>query len=64
MPDEVWLYYDWQTVVETWAVFQQHKILPNAGGWLDQDPLLVNHDWTVVAQIVSAWQMELEEAKK
>jgi hypothetical protein len=42
------LYYPLHYAVQTWVNFKEHGILPEAGGWNDQDWRLVECDWIVI----------------
>ena len=44
------LYYPLAYVITTWNEHRQHNNLPRAGGWNDQDPRLVEHDWRVIGE--------------
>lgn len=42
------LYYPLDYVLRTWNEHRQYHVLPDAGGWNDQDWRLVEHDWPLV----------------
>lgn len=42
------LYYPAHYAIQTWLNFKEHGVLPEPGGWNDQDWRLVECDWVVV----------------
>ena len=48
-------------VLGTWAEHRLHDVLPEPGGFNDQDPSLVMEDWGLLNQIFNRWFARLSD---